>query len=152
MVWPNGDTYDGEWVGGKQEGEGEEVLMELGETYTGEFVGGERQGKGTLKVRMMIRATLTQRHVLQWLQCTVLRAAVCKVSSGLQRLVMCSVVHATSPHFKASTTPGEEWLELDWAVRPGPEEGEGRARWTQRRPSRRGVVAARGEAFTANQI
>lgn len=45
--WPDGRTYDGEWLNGEPQGRGTETLPD-GETYAGQWDGGMRHGLGEL--------------------------------------------------------------------------------------------------------
>lgn len=45
--WPDGREYDGDWIEGKPEGMGSEVLAD-GETYRGTWYDGQRHGHGEL--------------------------------------------------------------------------------------------------------
>jgi hypothetical protein len=46
MVYPNGDIYDGSWVGNVMEGEGTYQYKASGDIYTGGFAGGKKSGAG----------------------------------------------------------------------------------------------------------
>ena len=45
--WPNGKTYEGDFVDDQEHGQGTETLAN-GEEYVGGFRGGKRQGRGML--------------------------------------------------------------------------------------------------------
>jgi hypothetical protein len=46
MTYGDGDTYTGNWVDGKQNGQGEYLYYETGDTYNGNWLHGERNGQG----------------------------------------------------------------------------------------------------------
>ena len=45
-LWPNGDSYNGEWLDDKRHGKGIDTYAS-GHRYTGEFADGQRHGQGT---------------------------------------------------------------------------------------------------------
>lgn len=45
-AWPNGDSYNGEWLDDKRHGKGIDTYAS-GHRYTGEFADGQRHGQGT---------------------------------------------------------------------------------------------------------
>lgn len=54
-TYPNGDTYTGEYVGGKREGQGTYVYAEKGWRYTGGFRAGLRHGLGEMQYGKGVR-------------------------------------------------------------------------------------------------
>ena len=46
MIYANGDTYDGQWKNGKEDGQGT-MKFHNGDEYEGEFSKGKLHGKGT---------------------------------------------------------------------------------------------------------